>query len=84
MLQVNIITPDKKVFEGEAVSASFPGSNGAFEVLNNHAPIVSSLEEGLVSVKDTSGTVSSFKISGGVVEVLNNNIAVLAESILPE
>ncbi|KAA9333610.1 ATP synthase F1 subunit epsilon [Adhaeribacter soli] len=80
-MHLEIITPDKKVFEGEVTSAVFPGVNGAFEVLNNHAPLISTLDFGPVRVTSASGT-QFFNIDGGVVEVLDNKIVVLAEAVL--
>ncbi|UOR04021.1 ATP synthase F1 subunit epsilon [Hymenobacter aerilatus] len=79
-MHLEIITPDRKVFEGEVTSAQFPGIDGLFEVLNNHAPLISALKSGAVTVNGTSGR-ESFNIDGGVVEVLRNNVIVLAESI---
>lgn len=83
-MHLEIITPDKKLFEGEATAASFPGSNGAFQVLNNHAAIISSLEKGELKVKTDAGNEESFVIDGGVVEVLDNKIVVLAEGVIEE
>ncbi|MBC6611581.1 ATP synthase F1 subunit epsilon [Hymenobacter sp. NBH84] len=79
-MHLEIITPDRKVFEGEVTSAQFPGIDGLFEVLNNHAPLISALKTGAVTINGTSGR-ESFNIDGGVVEVLRNNVIVLAESI---
>ena len=76
---LEIITPDKKVFSGEVTSVAVPGSSGQFQMLNNHAPIISSLVNGTVKVKTASGT-QIFEVKGGVVEMLNNKITLLAES----
>ncbi|GMQ25902.1 ATP synthase F1 subunit epsilon [Algoriphagus sp. oki45] len=81
-MQLEIITPDKKVFEGEVSEASFPGASGSFQVLNNHAPIVSALAKGAVSFTVKEGGKQSLIVEGGVVEVKNNVIVVLAEKIL--
>lgn len=78
-MHLEIITPDRKVFAGEVSSAKFPGVGGQFEVLDNHAPLISALQAGEVSVTGTTGR-EAFRISGGVVEVLRNNVVVLAES----
>ena len=78
---VDIITPDRKVFSGEASAVTFPGSQGQFQVLNNHAPLVSTLDRGPVIVQTTSGQ-QTFTVDGGVVEVLQNNVLVLAEAII--
>lgn len=80
-MTIEIITPDKKVFEGEISSAQFPGSSGSFEVLNNHAPIISALDKGILKIKKTNGEQIKFEVEGGVVEVLKNKIIVLAESV---
>jgi F-type H+-transporting ATPase subunit epsilon len=74
---VEVITPDKVLFSGEANAVKLPGSSGAFEVLANHAPLISSLEKGKVVVKTNSGD-ETFEVTGGIVEVLNNKVVVLA------
>lgn len=80
-MRLEIITPDRKVFEGEVSSAVFPGIAGQFEVLNNHAPLISALQTGELRITSAAGR-ETFRVSGGVVEVLRNNVTVLAESIL--
>ena len=82
---IEIVTPDKKVFEGEVVSATFPGSDGYFQVLNDHAPMIGTLGQGelryIVECKDKKRTETILDVEGGVVEVLNNKVVVLAESV---
>ena len=78
---LEIITPDKKVFEGEVESAKFPGSEGSFQVLENHAPLISSLGKGPVVYKNKQGE-HTLEVEGGVVEVLNNRVVLLAESVV--
>ncbi|PJJ58904.1 ATP synthase F1 subunit epsilon [Hymenobacter chitinivorans] len=80
-MRLEIITPDRKVFEGDVVSAQFPGTDGLFEVLNNHAPLISALKSGDITVTGAAGR-ESFRIEGGVVEVLRNNVIVLAEGVV--
>lgn len=80
-MYLELITPDKKVFEGEVSSAALPGTLGSFEVLNNHAPIISSLAKGAVKLKTQDGLIT-FQIDGGVVEVINNKLVVLAEKVI--
>lgn len=75
---LEIITPDKKLFSGNVKSATFPGTEGSFGVLENHAAFITTLKKGKVKITDASGT-HSFEITGGVVEVLKNNVIVLAE-----
>ena len=77
-MHLEIITPDRKVFEGEVVSARFPGSAGSFEVLNNHAPMIAALREGDIVLTGAAGR-EAVRIEGGVVEVLRNSVIVLAE-----
>ena len=79
---LEILTPDKKVFEGEVNSVSLPGTMGSFEVLNHHAPLISTLDDGKVTVRG-GGKEEVYMIQGGVVEVLNNKVTVLAEGITP-
>jgi F-type H+-transporting ATPase subunit epsilon len=79
-MQLEIITPDRKVFAGEVSSATFPGSEGQFQVLNNHAPMVSTLAKGPIVVGSATGS-QTFLVDGGVVEVLRNKVLVLAESV---
>ena len=80
-MTVDIITPDRKVFSGEATAVTFPGSEGQFQVLNNHAPLVSTLDRGPIIVETSSGQ-QTFTVDGGVVEVLQNNVLVLAEAVV--
>ncbi len=82
-MHLEIITPDKTLFEGEVESATFPGSKGSFQVLKNHAAIISSLDKGKVTLKSNK-EVQEIMISGGIVEVLKNNIIVLAEEVVEE
>ncbi|HZH54885.1 MAG TPA: ATP synthase F1 subunit epsilon [Sphingobacteriaceae bacterium] len=79
-MTLKIITPDKSVMDGEVTSVTVPGTAGSFEVLVNHAPIVSSLDEGNVIIR-TGNNEEVIRITGGVVEVINNQVTVLAESI---
>ena len=76
---LEIITPDKKIFEGEVSVAQFPGTTGSFEILNDHAPIISTLAKGKIKVIDSEKKTQFFEIKSGVVEVLKNKIIVLAE-----
>ncbi|HEY4652263.1 MAG TPA: ATP synthase F1 subunit epsilon [Pontibacter sp.] len=80
-MYLEIITPDKKVFAGEVDAAQFPGVNGSFEVLDSHAPLISTMESGRIRVTTKKGQ-EFFTVDGGVVEVLNNKIIVLAESVI--
>lgn len=79
-MYLEIITPDKKVFEGEVNLVQVPGSKGTFTLLKNHAPIISTLDKGTIRVVDLLGKEYFFKVSGGVVENLENKVIVLVES----
>lgn len=78
-MYIEIITPDKKIFSGEVSLAQFPGTDGLFEILNNHAPIVSTLTKGKIKVIDAEKQTRYFEINSGVVEMQKNKIIVLAE-----
>jgi len=89
---LEIVTPEYTVFKGEVESVSVPGINGQFQMLDNHAPVVSLLSKGAVKIFGTveldetnasqfekvDGT-TNFKISGGVLEMKNNKAIVLAD-----
>ena len=77
-MHLEIITPDKKIFEGDVSIVTFPGSDGSFQVMNHHAPLVSLLKEGTVVYK-INGQASHVNITGGVVEVLKNKVILLAD-----
>lgn len=78
-MTLEIITPDKQLFSGEADLVQLPGTSGLFEVLRNHAPMIAALQKGKVKVVDSQSQTLFFEIKGGVVEVLNNKVLVLAE-----
>jgi len=79
-MHLEIITPDKKLFEGEVSIVTFPGSDGSFQVMNNHAPLISLLKAGAVEYK-TNDRREHVNITGGVVEVLKNKVIVLADGV---
>ncbi|MDI9340480.1 MAG: ATP synthase F1 subunit epsilon [Sediminibacterium sp.] len=78
-MKIEIITPDKKLFEGQVKSAVFPGSEGSFGVMNNHAPMIATLTAGKVELIEENNTKQDFTIKGGVVEINQNKVIVLAE-----
>ena len=78
-MYLEIVTPDEKIFEGEVVTATFPGSHGSFQILNNHAPLISILGKGDVRYKEDNKKEQVLSVDGGVVEVLHNKVVVLAE-----
>ena len=76
---LEIITPEKQLFTGEVSSVKVPGTIGDFEILNNHAPIISSLKEGEIRIISIDNKVEKFQINGGVIEMKKNKIIVLAD-----
>ena len=93
-MKLDIITPESSIFSGEVLAVSLPGKDGIFQVLNNHAPIISALSEGVLfielenplseeqnheAIEVESAEKISVKIKGGVAELTNNKLIVLAE-----
>jgi len=80
-MQIEILTPEKKLFAGDAYGIQLPGVEGSFEVLEKHAPLVSVLGNGVVKILlDKSGkNNSSYAVKGGFIEVFNNKVTVLLE-----
>ena len=84
---IEVFTPDEKVFEGEIESATFPGSDGSFQVLNNHSPLISALGKGdmkFIKMVNKKPQETHILVEGGVVEVLFNKVTVLAEKVYNE
>jgi F-type H+-transporting ATPase subunit epsilon len=80
-MKIEIITPDKKVFDGEVKSVRVPGKKGSFQVLKDHAPIISTLDSGPVIMVSPEGNETVLEITGGVIEVKANKIILLADSV---
>ena len=80
-MNINILTPDQEIFTGAIQSVKVPGVKGEFEVLKNHAAIVSSLGPGKVRVRPEGGKDITFQIERGFIEVLNNEIALLVQGV---
>ena len=76
---LEIVTPEKKIFSGEIRLIQAPGSDGSFEIMQNHAPIISTLQEGTLKIISPEGEKTMYNIRGGVVEANKNKIIVLAE-----
>ncbi len=79
-IQLEVITPSKAAFSGMVYSVTLPGSLGNFQVLYNHAPILSALDIGIIKIVGVDNKEMVFATSGGTVEVLNNKVVVLAET----
>lgn len=83
-MRLTILTPDKEIFKGEVSSIKVPGISGAFEVLDNHAPIVSALTQGKVRLHTADNGTVIYEISKGFIEVLNNEVALLVQGLKEE
>ena len=81
-MQLIVLTPNEKVFEGTIERVVLPGADGTFEVLANHAPLISALTAGSVEIVSVDKKYTEFKISGGFFEVLNNSLSLVAQSII--
>ncbi len=77
---LEIIAPDHQLYSGEVDLVQVPGSKGSFQILRNHAPIISTLDRGQIKIVDQKGGTTFFDVDGGVIEAKNNKIIVLAES----
>ena len=82
-LQVDIVAPDQRVFQGEAIRIRVPGIQGAFEILYNHAPMIAAMEIGPLFMVLRDNEQLTLATSGGFVEVIGNVVTVLAETIEP-
>jgi F-type H+-transporting ATPase subunit epsilon len=78
-MNIDILTPEDSIYTGEVSLVQLPGSDGSFEILNDHAPIIASLKEGKVKLIDKNNETKFFPIKGGIVEVLNNKIIILTK-----
>ncbi|MCI0522438.1 MAG: ATP synthase F1 subunit epsilon [Bacteroidales bacterium] len=81
-MKIEIITPDNRVYSGEIRSVRVPGRKGSFQVLKDHAPIISTLDRGPVIISDDQGNEVRYEITGGVIEVKRNRIILLADTVL--
>lgn len=80
-MHLEILTPEKKIFEGDVTIAAFPGEDGSFQVMDNHAPLIGLLKEGVVEYKSAKEVSGNVTITGGVVEVLKNKVILLADGV---
>ena len=78
---VEIITPEKTIFKGEVQLAQLPGSKGGFEILKNHAPIISTLEKGRIKIIDLKEKEHFFDQKNNVIENKANKIIILIKSV---
>jgi F-type H+-transporting ATPase subunit epsilon len=74
-----VLTPDKQLYQGEVSRITVPGVQGEFEVLENHAPIVSSLASGTVNITTDNKDTQAWDINSGFIEVLDNKVSLLVQ-----
>ncbi len=83
-MNLEILTPERKVYSGDVYGVQLPGVTGSFEVLDRHAPLVSALKAGRLKIlKDRNQHYNFFDIQSGFVEVINNKATVLVEGAVP-
>lgn len=82
-MKLTIITPDKLAYDGEVRAVTVPGTTGSFQILKDHAAIVSTLDDGKIIIQSDQGEIV-LVIKGGVVEAKDNIITVLAEGIVED
>ena len=82
--QFRLVTPQKLLLEAEVSSLQVPGSEGYLGVLAHHAPLITALQEGRLTVKDPSGHATAYHVTGGFLEVSDNRATVLADSAVVE
>ncbi len=80
-MDIEIITPEKRLYEGEVKLVKVPGTKGSFEILRNHAPIISTLEKGTIKIVTNRDETVFIDVEGGIIEVMRNHIIVLADVV---
>lgn len=78
-MQLDILTPEHKVYSGDVYGVQLPGIEGSFEILENHAPMIASLGKGKMKIIRDKNHTELYEISGGFVEVIRNKATVLIE-----
>ena len=78
-MQLEIITAESQLYSGEVTSVKLPGMDGEFEILNNHAPVISTLDKGIIRVIDNNNKTENFEVNGGVIEMQNNKLIILSD-----
>jgi F-type H+-transporting ATPase subunit epsilon len=78
-MTLEILTPEKKLYSGDANSVTLPGIDGTFQLLDSHAPIISALGKGTIKYKNSTGT-QSIAIHAGFAECLKNKVILLVEA----
>jgi F-type H+-transporting ATPase subunit epsilon len=83
ILSISIVTPSQTAFEGKALSVAVPGTYSPFQVWYNHAPIISSLDIGVMKIEDENHNVSYYAAREGFIEVLKNNVNIVVQEFVP-
>lgn len=81
-MTVEIITPDRSIFKGEAKAVTIPGLDGSLGILDNHAPLITALKPGDIKLTLTTGQENNYPVLSGTAEVLNNKVLILAEEAI--
>lgn len=78
-IQVRVVSSEELVFEGEALSVVAPGWDGMVGILPNHAPMITLLGEGKLSVDRAGGGAEEYQVAGGVLKMEKNQVTILPE-----
>lgn len=78
-MRIEIVSPEKQLYASEVTMAQFPGTEGSFQILNNHAPMIATISAGFIRVTTLAGVDETIEVKGGIVEVQKNKILVLAD-----
>ncbi len=78
-MNLEILTPEKTIFNGTVQMVRVPGTKGLFQILKNHAPIISTLEKGKIRLRNMSGNITEFDVNKGYIKCAKNNITILIQ-----
>ena len=81
-MQLDILTPEKKIYSGKVYGIQLPGTEGSFDVLDQHAAMIASLGKGKMKILTDKNNSTSYEINSGFIEVLNNKATVLIEGAI--
>ena len=78
-MTITVLSPEKELYKGAVTSVTVPGVEGEFQILRNHAPLVSALQEGGVVIRRADDATVTMNIKRGFVEVLHNEVSLLVQ-----
>ena len=78
-MRLEIIAPERCLFTGDVTMIKVPGTNGEFQILKNHAPIVSTLDKGVITIRNTDNSEQIFEIESGLLKCNKNEVNILVE-----